>query len=239
MKLFRWIVSFASGLILANAAPLPDHKADDSHAHMDIGSFILEANGVRWAVDLGRESYPHARANGMTTDLFKTTQDSKRWNIFRCGPESHNLLRFNNAPQRVDGKADIRPMDNGFIVDLTPVVRDQVTSTQRQFTLNPDRSVSIRDEWRTNDKAADVTWQWLTQATATKIDDGFRLDQNGESLQLNATASSKLTFGIEDVSAPRNKFDSANPNLIRLVIRLRTKAGADGWIQVSTTSQTE
>jgi len=29
-------------------------RADDSHAHMDIGSFVLEADGVRWAVDLGR-----------------------------------------------------------------------------------------------------------------------------------------------------------------------------------------
>jgi hypothetical protein len=26
-------------------------RADDSHAHMDIGSFMLESDGARWAVD--------------------------------------------------------------------------------------------------------------------------------------------------------------------------------------------
>ena len=210
-------------------------KADDSHAHMDIGSFILEANSVRWAVDLGRESYPHARANGMATDLFKTTQESKRWNIFRCGPESHNLLRFNNASQRVDGKAGIRPMDNGFMIDLTPVVSDQVSSAQRQFTLNPDRSVSIRDEWTTNDNASDVIWQWLTEAKAIKTDDGFVLKQSVETLSIHASASSALTFTIEDVSLPKNKFDSPNPGLTRLTIRLQTAARTGGYLAVTVT----
>jgi hypothetical protein len=210
-------------------------KVDDSHAHMDIGSFILEANGVRWAVDLGRESYPHARANGMAADLFKTTQDSKRWSIFRCGPDSHNLLRFNNASQHVDAKADIRRMNNGFIVDLTPVVRDQATGAQRQFTLNPDRGITIRDEWKANDKVAEVTWQWLTQATATKTNDGFLLKQSGETLSIHATASSALTFTVDDASQPKNKFDSPNPGLTRLTIRMQTAALADGHLTVAAT----
>ncbi len=203
---------------------------------MDIGSFILEANGVRWAVDLGRESYPHARANGMVADLFKTTQDSKRWSIFRCGPESHNLIRFNNAPQRVTVKAEIRPMDKGFSVDLTPVVCDQVTSAQRRFTLNLDQSVTIRDEWKTSDKASDITWQWLTHATVNTTDNGFVLKQAGETLRLNATASSKLNFTIEDVSLPMNKFDSPNPRLTRVSIHLNTPAISEGWLQIKTSN---
>ncbi len=211
--------------------------ANDSHAHMDVGSFIFEANGVRWAVDLGRESYPHARANGIAnTELFSTRQDSKRWSIFRCGPDSHNLIRFNSAAQRVDAKADMLPMEHGSMVDLTPVVRDQVVSAHRQFMLNPDRSLITRDDWKTNDKAAAVTWQWLTQARATTTDAGFLLQQSGETLRLVATASSKLMFEVQDVSAPRNKFDSANPNLTLLIIRLQTLAGNDGWIQVTTSS---
>ena len=214
-------------------------RADDSHAHMDIGSFILEADGVRWAVDLGRESYPHARANGISnTDLFKTTEDSKRWSIFRCGPESHNLLRFDSAPQRVDATAEIRPVPHadgaqGFIVDLTPVVRDQVTRAIRQFTLRPDRSVIIRDEWKTGGTATEVAWQWLTRATATTEPDGFVLKQLGESFRLRATASSPLTFAIEDVSQPRNKFDSANAGLTRVTIRVKTPAQSEGWISVA------
>lgn len=186
-------------------------------------------------MDLGRESYPHARANGLAADLFKTTQDSKRWSIFRCGPDSHNLLRFNNALQRVDGKADIRPMDNGFIVDLTPLVRDQVTSAKRQFTLNSARSITIRDEWNAKDQATAVTWQWLTHASATKTNDGFRLKQSGEAMNLSAAASSILTFTIEDASQPKNKFDSPTPGLTLLTIHMQTAAHAHGHLTVTAT----
>ncbi|MBC8138772.1 MAG: heparinase II/III family protein, partial [Fibrella sp.] len=35
---------------------------NQSHGHMDVGSFVLEAGGVRWALDLGTESYDKMRA---------------------------------------------------------------------------------------------------------------------------------------------------------------------------------
>ncbi len=215
-------------------------KTDDSHAHMDIGSFILEADGVRWAVDLGRESYPHARANGIAnTELFSTKQDSKRWSIFRCGPDSHNLLRFDNAPQRVDARADIRPIEDGFVVDLSPVVRDQAQGARRIFTLRQDRGVAIRDEWEIGATATGVSWQWLTFATATINPDGFTLEQSGESLRLRVTASEDMAFTIEDASEPRNMFDSPNPGLRRLIIRLQARARSTGWLSVRTTTKVQ
>jgi len=212
--------------------------ADDSHAHMDIGSFILEANGLRWAVDLGRESYPHARANGIANaELFSTKQDSKRWSIFRCGPESHNLLRFDNAPPRVEAKADIHPMADGegapgFIVDLSPVVRDQVASAHRQFKLHPNRSVAIDDEWTTGAKAANVTWQWLTRAQVTVTADGAILRQQGETLRLRITEGKGATVEVEDVSRPRQAWDSPNAGLSRILIHMRTPPGNTGRLRV-------
>ncbi len=212
--------------------------ANDSDAHMDIGSFIFESNGIRWAVDLGRESYPHARANGISnTELFGTTQESKRWTIFRCGPESHNLLRFNDAPQRVDARAEITPIERGYSVDLTPVVRDQVRTAQRNVTLNPDCNLTIRDTWSTSVAASSISWQWLTNAAAVPTEDGFLLNQSGETLRLVARADAKLILDVEDVSAPRNKFDSPNPGLVRLRIRLETRGKETSWIEVTASSK--
>ena len=208
--------------------------ANDSHAHMDIGSFIFEANRVRWAVDLGRESYPHARSNGIAnTELFNTQQNSQRWRIFRCGPEGHNLIRFNKKPQMVDGKAEIRETTGGFLVDLTPVVRDQVTQAERKFILKPDHSTIIRDSWQTGTEAANVSWQWLTEAKATIEADGFNLQQSGETLRLRAISDGPLSFDAEDVSAPKNKFDSPNPGLVRLTIQLTTPPQSKGHLEVS------
>ena len=217
-------------------------QADDSHAHMDIGSFVLEADGVRWAVDLGRESYPHARANGMAADLFKTGQTSQRWSIFRCGPESHNLLRFHNAPPLVTAKAEIRPLPltdteaPGFLVDLSPVVRDQVARAERRIRLHVDRAVSIDDEWTTRTAATHVTWQWLTHAEVTPAPDGAMLRQNGEALRLRFTTGDRAArLEVEDVSLPRHAWDSANPGLRRIVIHLDTPPATTARLRVVAT----
>jgi hypothetical protein len=216
-------------------------RVDDSHAHMDIGSFILEADGVRWAVDLGRESYPHARANGMAADLFRTAQASKRWSIFRCGPESHNLLRFDGVPPLVDAKAEIRPLPvaadgaPGFVVDLSPVLRGQVARAERCIRLNPDRSVSIADEWKTLAAATHVTWQWLTRAEVTLVSDGAVLRQEGETLRLQITEGRGARLEVEDVSRPRHAWDSPNPGLRRIVVHLDTPAATTAHLRVTAT----
>lgn len=212
-------------------------RADDSHAHMDIGSFILEADGVRWAVDLGRESYPHARANGLAADLFKTLQASKRWSIFRCGPESHNLLRFDNAPQIVEAKAEIRPLppaENGpgFLVDLSPVVCGQVARAERRIRLHPNRSVTIADEWTSGAKATHVTWQWLTHAQVTVTNNGAMLRQQGETLRLRITEGVGAKVEVEDVSKPLHAWDSPNPGLSRILIQLTTPPETTGRLNV-------
>ena len=214
--------------------------ANDSHAHMDLGSFILEADGVRWAVDLGRESYPHARGHGIpNAELFNTEQESRRWTIFRCGPESHNLLRFDNAPPDVNATATIRPASDadgapGFLVDLAPVHAAQVRAATRRFTLRADRRVVITDEWTTAARATEVSWQWLTHAAVTREPQGFTLRQNGETLKLRVESPEKFTVAVEDVSQPRHAFDSPNPGLSRVTIRVKTPAQSKGRLVVTT-----
>ncbi|MCH7885232.1 MAG: heparinase II/III family protein, partial [Planctomycetes bacterium] len=36
-----------------------------SHGHMDIGSFVMDANGVRWAIDLGAHNYHSLESKGI------------------------------------------------------------------------------------------------------------------------------------------------------------------------------
>ncbi len=200
-------------------------KVFDSHAQMDVGSFIFEADGVRWAVDLGRDSYPLARANGIGTDLFNNAQTSKRWQIFRNGPESHNLLRFDGALLDVNAKAEMRPARNsagqapGFIMDLTSVNSARVKRAERGVRLNADRSVLIQDEWETGANAVNAAWQWLTFAQVAVDGGTATLTQAGQSLRLRAQAPSDAAFAVEDVSASRHPWDTANPGLKRITLR--------------------
>ena len=93
---------------LATFVAIKGGTPNHSHAHMDVGSFVLEADGVRWAIDLGTESYDKMRAAKL--DLWSYAQTSTRWTTFRVGPEGHNILRFDGAQQLIDGKADIREL---------------------------------------------------------------------------------------------------------------------------------
>lgn len=177
------------------------------------------------------------RANGLAADLFKTEQASKRWSIFRCGPESHNLLRFDNAPQLVEAKAEIRQLPPaagvpGFLVDLSPVVCGHVARAERRIRLHSDRSVTIADEWTTGAKATDVTWQWLTRAQVTVTNDGAILRQQGETLRLRITEGTGARVEVEDVSKPRRAWDSPNPGLSRILIYLRTPPESTGRLIV-------
>lgn len=212
---------------------------DNSHGHMDAGSFVLEANGVRWALDLGTEDYNKMRAAKL--DLWNYSQNSSRWTTFRCGPESHNIPRFNNAYQDISGLGLVRALPNekgvkGNIADLSSLYRSQVENMTRTIQLRPDRSISIQDDWKTGSIAVDYAFQWMTAAKATLIHDGVLLEQNGTSLKLlieilNSTLRPEIV--VEDVSEPKNPQDSPNPGISRLLIRLKTPANTKGTVKVT------
>jgi hypothetical protein len=144
---------------------------DNSHGHMDAGSFILEADGVRWAVDLGTESYDKMRAAKL--DLWNYSQSSNRWSTFRCGPEGHNIVRFNNERQLITGNGQVKRLQlkNGLMgneADLPSLYLNKASKVLRTVLLHPDRSFTIQDEWITKDSAVTYSFQWLTKLPLPK-----------------------------------------------------------------------
>ncbi len=200
-----------------------------SHGHMDVGSFIFEADGVRWAVDAGSQSYSTAYQAGIDSTLWSFKQDSPRWTIFRLGAEGHNLLRFDDAPQRVAAFAPIiRFVSTGPTphtqLDLTAVSGDRVTSARRGVMLLPDRRVLFQDEWTTAARATTASWQWLTLATVTPEPHGALLTQNGATLRLRILEPADATLLVEDTSRLLHAHDEPTPGLRRIVIRTTTPA---------------
>jgi len=216
---------------------------------MDVGGFLLEAQGVRWAVDPGTESYNRMRAAKL--QLWRYAQDSTRWSTFRVGPEGHNILRFNGAAQRVAGKGQVSglpPAADGTMAaaaNLSSVYADQAASVQRRVRLRPDGSVEIEDVWtalpqtqtQTQKQKQTVSFQWLTEAAFKRVPGGFELQQAGRVLRV-AVQPSAATIRFEDMSAPRASQDSPNPGLTRILIEQTTPAGAQGRVWLRATAQT-
>jgi hypothetical protein len=61
-----------------------------NHAHMDVGSFVMEADGQRWAMDFGMQEYESLESKGI--EVFGRTQNAQRWTIFRLTNLVHNTL---------------------------------------------------------------------------------------------------------------------------------------------------
>lgn len=213
----------------ANYLAIKGGKPGISHGHMDVGSFIFEADGVRWAVDAGSQSYSTAYQAGIDSTLWSFKQDSPRWTIFRLGPEGHNLLRFDAAPQRVAGFAPIsRFVATGSTphtqLDLTAVSGDRVTSARRGVMLLPDRRVLFQDEWTTATRATTASWQWLTTAAVTPEPHCALLTQNRATLRLRILEPADATLTVEDTTRLLQAHDEPTPGLRRIVIRTTTPA---------------
>src|SRR5690606_32910983 len=74
-------------------------SASTNHAHMDIGSFVMEAEGRRWSLDPGMQSYGALEARGLS--VFGKGQNADRWKIFRMTNYVHSTLTINGELQKV------------------------------------------------------------------------------------------------------------------------------------------
>lgn len=143
-----------------------------NHGHMDVGSFIFEADNVRWALDLGGENYNSLETKGV--DLWNMKQNSQRWDVYRYCTTSHNTLSFNDKPQLVAGKApmlDAGEKDNYMyaVSDLSPVYADQIPGVKRAVSLvNKDYAV-IQDLYTTGNRFTKAGWHMVTEASKITI----------------------------------------------------------------------
>ena len=206
-----------------------------SHAHMDAGSFVMESDGIRWAVDLGMQEYNSLESKNV--NLWDGKQAGDRWSIFRMGPESHNILRFNGAPQLVDGKARFVRFDGGgpqphSVVELSALYRDQVKGVYRGVMLLPDKAVLFQDEWATGDKPADVAWQMLTRAKVTALPGKILLEQGGKNLALEILEPARPTVEVTSAQELQKPFDADNPGVQRIVVRTKTAAKSSGRFRI-------
>lgn len=161
-----------------------------SHAQCDLGSFILESQGVRWLIDLGADDYN-------LPGYFDP--DVARWGYYRNRAEGHNTLVINPRAEGPDQSRDadvaIEAQDELLRTDLSAAYPGRVT---RSITLDLERDqVRVVDELRFDD-AADVWWFAHTRATIELTDDGqiATLQQDGERLRASLVAPANARFRV-------------------------------------------
>ncbi len=186
-----------------------------AHGQLDIGAFVMEADGVRWAIDLGRQGYHSLEEQGI--DLWNRAQDSERWTVFRLNNHSKNTLVVNDELQRVDGFAPITAFaDDGAmphtVIDMSEVYAGQLAITKRGVGLMGGGGVVVQDEMQAPDEPATVRWGMLTRADVELIDDAHAiLRQDGEELGMHILEGEGPAFEIYETETPPRDYDAPNP----------------------------
>jgi len=179
----------------------------NDHAHLDLGSFVFDCAGVRWASDLGADAYdlPGYWDNG---------KDGARWKYFRLNNRSHNTLVLNDHLQ--DPTVSARIVRTDFrepfcfaIVDLSPAYARDTTSVKRGVGIRDARAILVQDEiaWRGDSQKQLFRWQMITDAEITISGADATLNKAGQSLRARILYPKEATFSVADPSpsSPENR----------------------------------
>lgn len=209
-------------------------SASVNHGHMDIGSFIMEADGTRWATDFGMQDYESLESKGI--QVFGRTQDAQRWSIFRINNRAHNTLTVDDQLQLVKGYASIdrysaRPEFMFAQSDLTSVYENQLAAVKRGVAIVGNSFVVIRDEITATGKPAKIRWTMLTSATPVIRGRQVRLEKEGHALTLKVTSPGNIRMKTWSTT-PVTNYDAPNPGKTLVGFETEVKPGKSCVLQV-------
>ena len=150
------------------------NSVENHHGHLDLGSFVLDADGLRWAIDIppvGDKPLPPPRyLPDYKLDGYFEIAMNKRFRYYRTSSIGHNTLVIDgqNQPLGVQTEIVAFAVTSGLsiaVVDLTDAYPDCLR-VRRGFALINDLHVLIVDEI-TPKKKISVAWQMHTWARAT------------------------------------------------------------------------
>jgi hypothetical protein len=162
------------------------------HAHLDIGSFVLDAEGERWAFDLGRDDYD-------IPGYWETAEGAGRWKIFRLSNLAHNTLTLNDDVQRVAANAPFRK--SGFsesksfaVADITSAYIPHVQNALRGIALTDNNTVFVQDEITWAGKERKARWQLTTDADIELKGSEAILTKNGKTMHVSIKSPKNAIF---------------------------------------------
>ncbi len=145
-----------------------------SHGHLDLGTFVLDAGGQRWFLDLGADDYN-------IPGYFSAKPGGRRWTYYRCRTEGHNTLVIGppvNEEQLFTASAAVKlqsqPEQAIADIDLSQAY-ELADSVQRRITLarpeDGESSVLVEDQIKAG-APQPVWWSAHTRAMIALSDDG-------------------------------------------------------------------
>ncbi len=187
-------------------------------SQLDLGTFVLDAGGQRWAVELGTFS-----AQGRPLNL----NDANRFNRYRDNTLGQNVMRFAGAPadddkkkapgppalphnQSLTAKAEIvafhsSPEVGVAVVDLSDAYSNRVKDYRRGFMMKRGASpfVLVQDEMEIKGTSS-PEWVMHTRAEVTVDGKKATLKMGNNLMTVTLLSPEGASFATEAVPEPTN-----------------------------------
>jgi hypothetical protein len=189
-----------------------DNKAN--HGHLDLGTFVLDGGGVRWALDLGPDDANFPAFLGHPRSIYRRTHT-----------ESHNTVMIDDENQ--DPRAEA-PISNHFFspdlswveVDLTHAYHRRLKQLSRKIGIAQGQQVFVQDILE-SDEPVEALWSMLTDADISLNGQTADLQKNGWTLSAEILSPRHAVFDTVSAAGPAPQ--APNASVKRLVVRLGEK----------------
>lgn len=189
-------------------------RAADNHGHIDVGSFVFESEGVRWAIDLGSQDYHSLESRGVK--LWSVEQESQRWEVFRIGDASHNILTVKGHRPVVDARVPVEQVwkkksRKGAGLPTTALYGGLLDSCYRKVYLDRKDNLHVEDFFIGGESRQVLRWAMCTEAEARILGPSLiELKKDGKTRLLKISTRHYASPRIWPTT-PAHDFDADNP----------------------------
>jgi len=191
-----------------------------NHGHLDLGSFEIDALGVRWARELGSDNYN-------LPSYWGRDPKAQRWKYYRLGSLSHSVPLLDDRNQDVYAKAKVTKFKadgrNGLaVIDLSGAYKSLARSATRGLKMVQGRAVLVQDELDIA-KPCRAAWGMTTDAKIAADAGRAVLTLDGKTLTARVLSPAGAAFSVE--SAEQKSPQATNKGVRRLMVRLKAQPG--------------
>lgn len=191
-------------------------RSSINHGHMDVGGFVFDAFGERWAKDLGSQNYHSLEKLGMK--IWSSAKKSDRWKVFRYSNFSHNILTVNDSLIEPKGFGKITetftsPERLGATIELSELYKPDLKSASRTIAIIDKKLLRIIDNVEVGAKKAKIRWNvcGLNSAEIKSPQSIVVKSKTGKTLEIKLLQPKNFTAKILSAN-PDTAWDAKNEN---------------------------
>lgn len=187
-----------------------------NHSQLELGSFVLDALGQRWALDLGSDNYNLPAYFG-----------AKRWTYYRLATEGQNTLWVNGENQNPRAVAPLVAFESeadrhAATADLSAAYNNKLGKVLRTVRMTGSQHVEVEDRIERCD-GAEIVWQMHTRAKVALAGSRAELRQDGQRLLAEVVSPTDAQFELRGANPPPPQ--GQQPDVQKLVVRLADRSG--------------